>query len=87
MLSNIEIKDNILDDKKYQYIFSVDAVNELVKKGISFRDAYRQVGNDIEKGSFNPPPNADRGLHEGSIGRLCNDQIVEEMNKVLAKFA
>lgn len=87
MLSNIEIKDKILDDKKYQYIFSVDAVNELVKKGISFRDAYRQVGNDIEKGNFNPPLNADRGLHEGSIGRLCNEQIAEEMNKVLNKFA
>jgi argininosuccinate lyase len=87
MLSHIEIKDNILDDEKYQYIFSVDAVNELVKKGISFRDAYRQVGNDIEKGQFSPPRQAGSGLHEGSIGKLCNDKIVEEMNKVLNKFA
>ncbi len=87
MLSNIEVKDGILEDEKYKYIFSVDAVNELVKKGVPFRDAYRQVGNEIEKGSFTPPLHAERGLHEGSIGRLCNDKIVEEMDKVLKRFS
>jgi len=87
MLSNIIIKDNILDDKKYKYIFSVEAVNELVNKGIPFREAYKQVGNQIEKGEFNFEYK--KGLHhthEGSIGNLCNDNIEAEMKKVLAKF-
>jgi len=88
MLSNIEIKDNILADEKYKYLFSVEAVNDLVKKGIPFRDAYRQVGNDIEKGTFTPPPaNKMHYTHEGSIGNLCNDEIVKAMNKVMKKFS
>ena len=87
MLSHISIKDNILDDEKYRYLFSVEAVNELVNKGISFRDAYRQVGNDIEKGAFNFDYKKQlHHTHEGSIGNLCNDLIVEEMQKVLGKF-
>jgi len=87
MLSNIIIKDNLLDDEKYKYIFSVEAVNELVNKGVSFREAYRQIGNQIEKGEFNF--DYKKGLHhthEGSIGNLSNDKIVEEMNKLLKKF-
>ena len=88
MLSHISIKENILDDEKYRYLFSVEAVNELVNKGISFRDAYRQVGNDIEKGAFNFDYKKQlHHTHEGSIGNLCNDKIVEEMAKVLGKFA
>ena len=47
-----KIKENILDDEKYKYLFSVEAVNELVNKGVSFREAYKQVGNLIEKGEF-----------------------------------
>ncbi len=87
MLSNISIKDNILDDEKYKYLFSVEAVNELVNKGISFRDAYRQVGNDIEQGKFNFDYKKQlHHTHEGSIGNLRNDGIVAQMKKVLAKF-
>jgi argininosuccinate lyase len=87
MLSHISIKENILDDDKYRYLFSVEAVNELVNKGISFRDAYRQVGNDIEKGAFNFDYKKQlHHTHEGSIGNLCNNKIVEEMEKVLGKF-
>ncbi|HVG16002.1 MAG TPA: argininosuccinate lyase, partial [Chitinophagaceae bacterium] len=52
MLSNIQVKDDLLKDEKYKYLFSVEAVNELVNKGVSFREAYRQVGNTIEKGEF-----------------------------------
>src|SRR5215475_12994854 len=88
MLSNIEIKDHILDDDKYKYLFSVEAVNELVNKGIPFREAYRQVGNQIEQGTFQFDYR--RGLHhthEGSIGNLSNDRIAAEMEKVLGKFA
>lgn len=87
MLSNISIKENILDDEKYRYLFSVEAVNELVNKGVSFRDAYRQVGNDIEQGKFNFDYKKQlHHTHEGSIGNLSNDGIVVEMQKVLQKF-
>ena len=87
MLSSISIKDNILDDEKYKYLFSVEAVNELVNQGISFRDAYRQVGSQIEKGEFNFDYKKQlHHTHEGSIGNLCNDLIVEEMQKVMGKF-
>lgn len=87
MLLNIEVKDNILTDEKYKYLFSVEAVNELVNKGISFREAYRQIGNQIEKGEFNFDFN--KGLHhthEGSIGNLGTAQIKKLMRKVLLKF-
>lgn len=87
MLSSISIKDKILDDGKYKYLFSVEAVNELVNQGISFRDAYRQVGSQIEKGEFNFDYKKQlHHTHEGSIGNLCNDLIVEEMQKVMGKF-
>ena len=87
MLSSISIKDKILDDGKYKYLFSVEAVNELVNQCISFRDAYRQVGNQIEKGEFNFDYKKQlHHTHEGSIGNLCNDLIVEEMQKVMGKF-
>ncbi|MCO5239726.1 MAG: argininosuccinate lyase [Chitinophagaceae bacterium] len=87
MLSNISIKDNILDDEKYKYLFSVEAVNELVNKGISFRDAYRQVGNDIEQDNFNFDYKKQlHHTHEGSIGNLSNEDIVGQMEKVLGKF-
>lgn len=87
MLSNIEVKNDILSDEKYKYLFSVEAVNELVNKGIPFREAYQQVGNQIEKGVFHFDYN--KGLHhthEGSIGNLKNDAIVELMGSVLQKF-
>jgi argininosuccinate lyase len=87
MLSNIEVKDRILDDEKYRYLFSVEAVNELVNKGIPFREAYQQVGNDIEKGTFHF--DYTKGLHhthEGSIGRLNSNEINEQMELVLQKF-
>lgn len=87
MLSHIEVKDNILEDEKYKYLFSVEAVNELVNKGIPFREAYQQVGNQIEKGEFNF--DFSKGLdhtHEGSIGNLQNEQIQKLMESVLQKF-
>jgi argininosuccinate lyase len=87
MLSNIIIRDNILQDEKYKYLFSVEAVNELVNKGVPFREAYAQVGNQIEKGNFSFDYRKQlHHTHEGSMGNLCNDRIAEEMTKVLAKF-
>lgn len=87
MISNITINENILADEKYKYLFSVEAVNELVNKGVPFREAYKTVGEQIEKGEFQF--DFSKGLkhtHEGSIGNLRNDSIVQEMQKVLKKF-
>jgi argininosuccinate lyase len=87
MLSNMEVKENILDDAKYKFLFSVEAVNELVNKGIPFRDAYQQVGNQIDKGIFQFDYKKQlQHTHEGSIGNLCNEEIAAEMKKVLKKF-
>src|SRR5882757_3738430 len=71
MLSNIQVKDGILEDEKYKYLFSVEAVNELVNKGIPFREAYKQVGNTIDKGEFNFDHRRQlHHTHAGSIGNL-----------------
>ncbi len=86
MLSNMKVKENILTDEKYKYLFSVEAVNELVNKGVPFREAYQQVGNAINKGEFEYDLQQLHHTHEGSIGNLCNEEITAEMNKVLAKF-
>ena len=83
MLSQISVNSNILQDPKYQYLFSVEKVNELVNQGIPFRDAYKQVGELIESGNFQF--DATKGLkhtHEGSIGNLCNEEIRAEMQKI-----
>jgi argininosuccinate lyase len=87
MLQNLSVKSHILDDEKYKYLFSVEAVNELVNKGVPFREAYKQVGNDIENGTFTFDYKKQlHHTHEGSIGNLCNDEIVQVMESVLKKF-
>lgn len=87
MLEGLQVKEGILLDEKYKYLFSVEAVNELVNQGISFRDAYREVGNRIEKGEFSFDPFQKlHHTHEGSIGNLCNEEINNEMLKVMNKF-
>ena len=87
MLENLSVKNNILGDEKYKYLFSVEAVNELVNKGVPFREAYKQVGNDIENGTFTFDYKKQlHHTHEGSIGNLCNDEIVQVMESVLKKF-
>ncbi len=87
MLSEIRITKNILNDEKYKHLFSVEAVNDLVKKGNSFREAYRTVGNQIASGDFSFDPSRSLNhTHEGSLGNLSNPEIVEEMKRVLTKF-
>ena len=87
MLSNIQVKENILDDNKYLYLFSVEAVNNMVNQGIPFREAYQRVGNQIEKNSFEfDYTNGLNHTHEGSIGNLCNDAIQQQFQLVLTKF-
>jgi len=85
MLENIEIKSNILKDPKYDYLFSVEVVNNEVLKGIPFREAYKNIGLAIEDGSFQPSKEVNH-THEGSIGNLCNDQIQRMFAEVKADF-
>lgn len=75
------VNDEIINDPKYKLIFSVEAVNELVKEGVPFRDAYQQVAQQIEDGSFEPPTELNH-THEGSIGNLRNEEIKERLNRL-----
>lgn len=89
MLTNIQVKDNILEDVKYSYLFTVDAVNQLVVSGIPFRDAYKIIGNQVAEGNFtfdHTKAQKPSRPHEGSIYRLCNDEIKEEMKKVMGRI-
>ena len=85
MLQNISIKENILDDDKYLYLFSVEEVNREVLAGMPFRDAYKKVGQDIKNGTFKPSKEI-KHTHEGSIGNLCNDLISKKMEDVMHLF-
>ncbi len=85
MLSNIEVKKDILADQKYKYLFSVEEVNKLVNTGMPFRDAYKKVGLDIEVGKFAYDTNINH-THEGSIGNLCTAEIKKQMDKIAGSF-
>ena len=82
-LKEIQIREDILEDPKYQYIFSVDTLNELVKEGMPFRDAYKKMGEDIEKGNYKPKK-ALNHTHLGSIGNLALDSIQTKMEQALS---
>jgi argininosuccinate lyase len=83
VMKNIEVNRNILDDDKYKYLFSVEEVNREVKKGIPFRDAYKHIGESIKRGDFNPTSDINH-THDGSMGNLCNEQIVKKFNEIMA---
>ena len=85
MISQITVNEHILDDKRYDYMFSVEEVNRRVQTGTPFRDAYKQVGLEIEAGKFSPDKHIHH-THEGSIGNLCNDRITELMRKTIDSF-
>ena len=85
MLKNIIIKNNIIDDAKYDYLFSVEVVNDEVLKGVPFREAYKNIGLSIENGTFKPLREV-KHTHEGSIGNLCNEQIKNQFNNVYRSF-
>ncbi len=85
MLSNITVKENIVADEKYQYLFSVEEVNKLVLQGVPFRDAYKQIGLQIEANQFTYHTSVNH-THEGSIGNLCNDKIDTMMQQTLEGF-
>ena len=85
MIQNMEVKKNILEDTKYQYLFSVEEVNKLVLTGMPFRDAYKQVGAAIESGKFTYSTEI-MHTHEGSIGNLGTAIIAEKMSSVVAQM-
>lgn len=85
MLANVKVKENILSDDQYKFLFSVEEVNKLVLSGMPFRDAYKKIGMDIEQGNYNPAK-AVNHTHEGSIGNLNNDQLERMMNDAINKF-
>ncbi len=85
IINRIEVNDHILDDPRYDPMFSVEEVNRLAANGMPFRDAYKKVGLDIEAGRFTPNK-AIHHTHEGSIGNLMNDQIAELMQQTLKGF-
>lgn len=85
VVENIQPKTNLLADEKYDLLFSVDKVNELVQAGYTFRDAYKKVGNDIAEGNYTRPKELSH-THEGSLGNLRTEQIGTQLKNVLAKF-
>ena len=81
-LQKISVKENILDDPKYQYVFSVDTLNEWVKQGMPFRDAYKKMGDDIAKQKYIPKKTLDH-THLGSLGNLALQEINLKMKKAM----
>jgi len=76
------VNQNILEDPKYDYLFSVDTLNELVLNGVPFRDAYKKMGMEINEGTFTPKRDIEH-THEGSLGNLCLGEIRGKMKRVL----
>ena len=86
MMREVKVNEHILDDDKYSLLFSVEEVNRRVLAGMPFRDAYKQVGLDIEAGKFVPSKSVNH-THEGSIGNLCNEPIATKMRSVIGSFS
>jgi len=84
-LKNMSVNTSLLDDEKYNSIFSVEEVNKLVLQGIPFREAYKQVGTQIENGEFNPDKKVEH-THAGSIGNLCLDKISAKKAEIIKGF-
>lgn len=84
-LQQIRVKDQLLDDEKYVYLYSVEEVNRLVLAGMPFRDAYKEVGRQIENGEFDPPRDL-KHTHEGSIGNLNHTEVNEKWKRTWNGF-
>jgi len=86
MLQHIQINPEILNDPKYEYLFTVEEVNRLTLEGVPFRDAYKKVGQQVADGTFNAPKQVHH-THEGSIGNLCTSAIAQKMQSALTLFS
>lgn len=82
MLANLSVNEQILEDEKYNYLFTVEDVNRLALEGVPFREAYRTVGMQVQRGEYQPTREVHH-THEGSIGNLCTDQIRAKMDRVM----
>lgn len=82
MLQHIKVNEHIIEDAKYDYLYSVEKVNQLVMEGLSFREAYREVGKEIEEGKFSAYKTLNH-THEGSLGNLCLQEIKQKFQKVM----
>lgn len=85
-VANMEVKKDLMKDPKYKYAFSVEEVNRRVLEGMPFRDAYKEVGLEIERGEFKAPDSIHH-THEGSIGNLCNEAIKKKFDETIAQFS
>lgn len=85
MMANLEVSKDLLSDKKYDLLFSVENVNQMVVEGTPFRDAYQKIGFEINEGDFTPNRSLNHTL-AGSIGNLCNKEIAAEMNELISSF-
>lgn len=85
MMQEVKVNTQILEDKKYDLIFSVEEVNKRVLDGVPFRDAYKEVGLEIESGNYTPDYDIHH-THEGSIGNLCNEKIELLAQEILSDF-
>lgn len=85
MLRHIKVNEDILSDAKYDYLFTVEDVNRLALSGMPFRDAYKTVGMQVQRGEYKPTRSVHH-THEGSIGNLCNDRIAAKMQRVMEPF-
>ena len=85
MVENIRVNRNILDDEKYNYLFTVEDVNKMVLSGVPFRDAYKEIGCQVQSGVYHPNRELNH-THEGSIGNLCTAQIKAKMDAVYAQI-
>ena len=83
---NMEVRDGILEDEKYKYLFSVEKINEVVQGGLSFRDAYVKIGQEIENNEFTFEPKNLNHTHQGSIGNLCLDKVSYQFDKLISKI-
>lgn len=86
IMREVSVNRTLLEDDKYALMFSVEEVNRRVLKGVPFRDAYKQVGLEIEAGEFKPDQTVNH-THEGSIGNLCNDAISDLMRNIFDSFS
>ena len=85
MLARLKVNDRILDERKYDYLFTVEDVNRLVLQGVPFREAYRRVGMAVQQGEYRPTREVHH-THEGSIGNLCTAEIRRKMEIVMREF-
>ena len=85
MLANLTVNEQILDDEKYNYLFTVEDVNRLALEGVPFREAYREIGMQVQRGEYRPTREVHH-THEGSIGNLCTAQIKAKMEGVMREM-